>query len=422
MSISRFFSSLSARLQAVAIFLSFVGVAFGVKTYYHVMREFGDEAAQTFYHDLLLQIGAALLVNAVVAVVLYQITTRPIKNLSDVMRRLTDGELELEIPYVTQQTEIGSMARKVEVFKQNAIQKVALERQQKESDSLTRAEKKKAMEELATRFEMQVQVIIDVVVAEVAKVRQLAEQMNQIIQQNSGKTSAAATDAEHTSRNVNTVATAAEQVSSSVREVADKIQQSSLSVKSAVAANEGASKVAALLGQAAERVGQIVSLIQSIAGQINLLALNATIESARAGEAGKGFAVVANEVKNLANQTDTATQEIATQVVNIQDVARQVMGALSSISESITQVDSFAVSISSAIEQQRSATDDIAHNISGAASRTQKISHDILEVNAASGTASTCAEQAMEAVQVLSANTTRLQAAMGSFLADVRAA
>ena len=225
MSITRLFSSLSARLQAVAIFLSFVGVGFGVKTYYHVLRQFGPDAAQTFYHDLLWQIGAALVVNAVVAVVLYQITTRPIKNLTDVMRRLTDGELALEIPYITQQTEIGSMARKVEVFKQNAIQKVALERQQKESENQRRAEKKKAMEELATRFEMQVQVIIDVVAAEVAKVRQLAEQMNQIIQQNSGKTGAAATDAEHTSRNVNTVATAAEQVSSSVREVAEKIQK-----------------------------------------------------------------------------------------------------------------------------------------------------------------------------------------------------
>lgn len=422
MTISRLFSSLSARLQAVAIFLSFVGVAFGVKTYYHVLSQFGHEAAQTFYHDLLWQIGAALIVNAVVAVVLYQITTRPIKNLSDVMRRLTDGELELEIPYVAQQTEIGSMARKVEVFKQNAIQKVALEKQQKESEGLKRAEKKKAMEELATRFEMQVQVIIDEVAAEVSKVRQLAEQMNQIIQQNSGKTSAAATDAEHTSRNVNTVATAAEQVSSSVREVADKIQQSSQSVKSAVVANQSASEVAALLGQAAERVGQIVSLIQSIAGQINLLALNATIESARAGEAGKGFAVVANEVKNLANQTNTATQEIATQVVNIQDVAKQVVGALASINQSITQVDSFAMAISSAIEQQRGATDEIANNISGAAQRTQKISQDILEVNAASSTASTCAEQAMAAVNVLSTNTARLQAAMGSFLADVRAA
>jgi methyl-accepting chemotaxis protein len=221
---------------------------------------------------------------------------------------------------------------------------------------------------------------------------------------------------------VNAVATAAEEMSSSIRRVAGQIIKSGESVKSAVTANSNANRVAAMLSTAANKIGEIVSLIQSIAGQINLLALNATIESARAGEAGKGFAVVANEVKNLATQTGRATGEISSQVVNIQDVAKQVMEALATISTSIEQVDQYSTAISSAIHEQSSATDEIAENITSAASKTQQISADMIDMNLASTGASECAVEALSAVNELVANAERLSAAMDSFLRDVRAA
>jgi methyl-accepting chemotaxis protein len=422
MSISKLFSSLSVRLQATAIFLSLVGVFFGVKTYLHVKKDFGPEVAAIFYGDLLMQMGAAVVVNVVVACVLYQITTKPIKNLSDVMKRLTEGELDIAVPYTAQSTEIGGMARMVNIFKKNGQEKVLLEQRQREAELKAKADKKKSMEDLANRFESQVHVIIEEVAAEVEKVKVLSEQMSHVVQGATRKTSAAADSAEYTSRNVNTVASAAEEMSSSVREVANQIIRSGQSVKSAVQANRSANEVAAMLGDAANKIGEIVHLIQSIAGQINLLALNATIESARAGEAGRGFAVVANEVKVLANQTGKATDEIAGQVVNIQEVAKQVMAALGTISTSIEQVDQFSTSISSAISQQTAATDEIAQNIASAASRTQQISADIVDVNAASSTASDCASSALDAVNVLVANTERLSDAMESFLKDVRAA
>ena len=422
MSISKLFSSLSARLQATAIFLSLVGVFFGVKTYLHVKKDFGPEAAAIFYDDLMMQMGAAVVVNIVVACVLYQITTKPIKNLSNVMKRLTEGELDIDVPYTSLSTEMGSMARKVDIFKRNGREKVQLEQRQREAELKAQADKKKAMEDLANRFESQVHVIINEVSAEVEKVKALSEQMSEVIGGATRRTSAAADSAECTSRNVNTVASAAEEMSSSVREVANQIMKSGHSVKSAVQANRSANEVAAMLGQAADKIGEIVHLIQSIAGQINLLALNATIESARAGEAGRGFAVVANEVKILAGQTGKATDEIATQVVNIQEVAKQVMQALQTISSSIEQVDMFSTSISSAISQQTAATDEIAQNIASAAQRTEQISSDIVDVNAASTTASDCANSALEAVNVLVANTERLGEAMESFLKDVRAA
>ena len=422
MTVKKLFSSLTVRLQATAIFLSFVGVAFGVETYLHVKQNFGVDAAEKFYDDLILQIGVAIVVNFIVAIVLYQITTKPIKTLGEVMRKLTENHLEVDVPYVHQQTEIGSMARKVAIFKKNALEKVALEQKTKEGEKKLQLEKKKAMEDLANRFEFQVQVIIEEVVAEVEKVKALSEQMSGVIQGATGKTSAAADSADYTSRNVNTVASAAEEMSSSVREMANQIMKSSNSVKAAVVANQSANQVAAMLGEAAHKIGEIVNLIQSIAGQINLLALNATIESARAGEAGRGFAVVANEVKNLAAQTGKATDEIAAQVDNIQDVAKQVVAALSTISTSIEQVDSYATTISTAIGQQSAATDEIAQNIASAATRTQQISTDIMDVNTASATASECATSSLQAVNALVTNTGRLNAAMETFLKDVRAA
>ena len=422
MSLKRCMSSLSFRLQATAVFLSFVGVAFGYKSYLHVKHEFGLEAAQPFQHDFMLQIAAAVVVNILVAFVLFQITTKPIRRLSEVMRKLTDGDLSAEVPYVNQSTEIGSMARKVDIFKKSGLEKVALEGRQKEAELQAQADKKKAMHDLANRFEFQVQVIIDEVVAEVAKVKTLSEQMNDVIQGSSYKTNAASEAVDYTARNVNTVASAAEQMSASVREVAGQIQKSGQSVKDAVSANQTANEVATMLGTAANKIGEIVTLIQSIAGQINLLALNATIESARAGEAGKGFAVVANEVKNLAAQTGKATDEIAGQVDNIQDVAKQVMTALGTISASIVQVDNYSTAIASAINQQSSATDEIAQNIAGVASRTQQVSTDISDVSVASSTALSCSSSTMAAVDVLEANTARLNEAMEAFLKDVRAA
>lgn len=421
MSIAKLTSSLSVRLQATAIFLSFVGVAFGINTYVRVKHSLGIEAAQAFYHDLMLQLGVAVVVNCIVAIVLYQITTKPINRLSTAMRRLTEDDLETEIPYTQQSTEIGEMARKVEVFKQNALEKHALEREQSEAEKRQQAEKKKAMESLANRFELQVQVIIEEVQREMARVRTLSEEMSVIIRGNADRTHAAAEAAVNSSREVSSVASAAEEMTSIVRDVAIQIDKSGGSVKAAVNANQRANEVAALLNTAAEKIGQIVNLIQSIASQINLLALNATIESARAGEAGKGFAVVASEVKNLASQTGHATDEIAQQIVNIQEVSRQVSTALQTINECVSQVDSYSTSIAAAINQQSASTSEIAQNIASVAARTQQMSSDITEVNHASNTAEAHASSACEAVELLVSNTDKLNAAMEVFLDDIRA-
>jgi methyl-accepting chemotaxis protein len=353
---------------------------------------------------------------------LYQITTKPIKRLGEVMRALTKNHLETEVPYVAQATEIGSMARKVEVFKKNAIEKRQLEAQSTLNESKAREDKKRSMHSLADRFEHEVQTIIESVIKEVEQVKSLSERINTMISGATEKATSVASTAESTSQNVSTVASAAEEMSATALEVAGQITKSTDSVREAVAANNDAKKVSEALEKGTSKIGEIVTIIQSIAGQINLLALNATIESARAGEAGKGFAVVASEVKNLAGQTGKATDEISVQIIDIQTVSKQVMEALLSISGSVSQVENASTTIASAISQQTSATTEIARNINAVASSTQQISENIAGVRQASVDANQCANDALKAVVLLQSNANRLNDAVQSFLSEVRAA
>lgn len=422
MAITRLLHSLSLRLQLTCIFLSLVGIAFGVKSYLHVKRDYGYEASLPYFNDLMLQIGVSVVVNVIVALVLYQIATKPIKVLGETMRAVTQNELDVEVPYVKQQTEIGSMARKVDIFKKNAIEKVELEKKQKENEIRAREEKKKAMHDLAGSFESRVQGIINEVITTVSNLKSTSEEMSAAIDNANKKASIVAQTAEATSQNVNNVASSVEEMSSTVREVAGQINNSNESVKEAVQAKERANQVSETLEVAATKIGEIVELILAIAGQINLLALNATIESARAGEAGKGFAVVANEVKSLANQTTKATDDISNQVVNIQSVSKQVIQSLATINDAIHEVDELSTSISEAIRQQTTATNEIAQNMVTAAQRTTQISTDIGEVRQASDVATSSSQRVLESVGTLSTQANKLQQEVGAFLREVKSA
>lgn len=418
----RFFSSLSFRLQSIAIFLSLVGLGFGYKTYEHVKRDFGVQAAATFYHDFLLQIAIALVVNVLVAVALYFITTRPIKTLGEVMRAITENKLDIEVPYTKQTTEIGSMARKVEIFKKNAIEKKKLEQDQEAQQQRMAEEKKRATHELANRFEREVQNILEEVIHEVEHVRTLSDRMAAVIDGTSKKAIVVAGTVDSTTHNVSNVAGAAEEMSVTANEVAQQINQSAQAVKLVVEANDSANQVAGTLENAMAKIDEIVTMIQNIAGQINLLALNATIESARAGEAGKGFAVVASEVKGLAGQTARATEEISTQIEGIQTITRQVMGALTSINESVSRVDNASSSISASIQQQTAATSEIARNISHVAGSAQQILSDIEGVKKDTLDATSCARESLTAITSLQSSSNRLSQAVSNFLSEVRAA
>jgi len=178
----------------------------------------------------------------------------------------------------------------------------------------------------------------------------------------------------------------------------------------------------ASLANAAQRIGDVVNLINDIASQTNLLALNATIEAARAGEAGKGFAVVANEVKHLASQTAKATGEIGEQITAVQEETRKAVGAIRNIGEVIDKVRSISSEISAAVEQQGAATGEIARNVQEAARGTQEVSSTIGGVSQAAASTGAAAQQVLASAGVLADNSNRLRQEVSSFLTTVRAA
>ena len=218
------------------------------------------------------------------------------------------------------------------------------------------------------------------------------------------------------------MASAAEELSSSIGEISRRVTESARIANKAVAEAQSTNQVIRALNDATQKVGEVVKLINDIAGQTNLLALNATFESARAGEAGKGFAVVAAEVKNLANQTAKATEDISAQIADIQGAARNAVGAIENIGTTITELNHIASAIASAVEQQGAATKEIARNVQQAAAGTGEVSANIVGVNQAAGQTGEGASQVLSSAQKLARAADLLGGEVEKFFARVRAA
>lgn len=336
------------------------------------------------------------------------------------MGKLAKGDYHVDLTEVNRQDEVGAISSALIVFKENTIERLRLEEKQKNAEALSREEKKQAMHELAKRFEDRVQGIIQTVAAASTQLYQTSESMSGVIHSTSQKADGVSKATGETSQGVQGVASAAEEMSATVREIAQQITKSVSSVQAAVEQVTKADETSAQLDAATQKIGQIVDVIQAIAGQINLLALNATIESARTGEAGKGFAVVAGEVKNLANQTSKATDEIAGNINSIQQVSHQVIGALRSIKDTIAGVAEISSVISAAVEEQSATTNEIAANMNNAARGITQINDDIGEVSKLSTEASFSATQTLDAAKLLSKESETLRAEVIAFLSDIR--
>jgi methyl-accepting chemotaxis protein len=225
-----------------------------------------------------------------------------------------------------------------------------------------------------------------------------------------------------TSVNVQTVATATEELAVSVQEIGRQVAQSARIAGQAVEDARQTDATVQALAAGAQKIGDVVTIIQDIANQTNLLALNATIEAARAGDAGKGFAVVASEVKALANQTGKATEEIGSQIVQIQDTTRQAVTAIQGIARTIGEINEIAASIASAVEQQNAATQEISRNVQQAAKGTQDVSNNIAGVKQAATETGVAATEVLGAAKDLSRQSGELRGEVDHFIADVQAA
>ena len=286
-----------------------------------------------------------------------------LRQMTDAMARLAGGELATDIPCRDRRDELGSMARAMGVFKDNAVKVRDMQSEREALEQAGREEKAAAMRSLANELEASVSSVVETVQSASAELNASAETMSKAASQTELQSGAVATSSSQASVNIQTVASAAEELSASITEISRQIADTTRIAGEAVDQTNQSNERVEGLAQAADRIGEVVKLINAIASQTNLLALNATIEAARAGEAGRGFAVVASEVKALAAQTSHATGEIAAQVGEIQAATGGAVEAIQRIVVTIERLNGTTNAIAAAIEEQGSATQEIARNV-----------------------------------------------------------
>ncbi|MEA5501668.1 methyl-accepting chemotaxis protein [Halotia wernerae UHCC 0503] len=355
----------------------------------------------------------ALALGLIFAYIIAKGITAPIGGMTGAMTKLAGGELETEVPSLSNKDEVGAMAKAVQVFKDNALKVKALEEEQKAAEARAAREKREAMIALADGFEAKVGGVVTDVSAQATRMQESATQLT---------ATAVAAASEQASTNVQTVAAATEELSSSISEISRQVTESARMSSKAVDEVGRTSQTVEALSNAAQKIGSVVQLISEIASQTNLLALNATIEAARAGEAGKGFAVVASEVKSLASQTARATEDISSQINEIQAATGQSVEAMRSIGATIASMNSIASTIAAAVEEQGAATNEIARNVQQASAGTSEVSSNITGVTRASEDTGSAASLVQQAATDLGSQASDLRRAVEQFLSQVRSA
>ena len=361
-------------------------------------------------------------ISGIIAWLIGRSISGPLNQLRARMEGLAKGELNSEIPGVGRGDEVGKMAATVQIFKDNALRMRELEKAEAETRERAAAERHSVMENLASDFERSVNGIVRSVSTAAAGMQTTAQSMTATASDASARAATVSAASQSASGNVGTVAAAAEELSSSVAEISRQVGRSSEIASQAVTDAERTNATVQVLSTGAEKIGEVVKLIHSIAAQTNLLALNATIEAARAGESGRGFAVVASEVKALANQTAKATEEISGQVEAMQQSTSDAVAAITGISRTIAQMSEITTSIASSIEQQGEATREIARNIQSVAAGSSEINAHIGGVTTAASATGSAASEVLENARELDKQSGMLRSAVDGFLAKVRAA
>jgi len=375
-------------------------------------------------HDLFVQLGllaAALAFAAGCMIAVRRRVLNPLHAIKDAMLKVAGGDLSAEAPFSDRTDEIGALAGALATFKQNAMEKTRIEGEQRDRQSQS-TQRQKTIEASVVAFEGQIGDALKALMDAAGQMRSTSDEMSAISQRTNSQVKTAAQASEEASSNVQTVASASEELSASISDISRQVTHAAGIAGRAVDETKQTDGTVRGLAESAERIGEVVKLINAIAGQTNLLALNATIEAARAGEAGKGFAVVASEVKSLANQTAKATEEITAQIAAVQKVTKDAMDAIKGIGSTIGEVSSVATSIASAVEEQGAATQEITRNTQGAARRTKDASDSIAGVTAGADATGAAAHNVKSAAEALGVRTEQLRGSVDDFLAKIRAA
>jgi methyl-accepting chemotaxis protein len=381
----------------------------------------GVALAESARHWILVVLGLVSLLCFGIGCSMIRSISVPIAAITASMRRLAEHDLTVEIAGAGRGDEIGGMAGAVQVFKDHMVKADHLAAEQ-EAARAAKEQRSTHLQTLVEGFEAKAAQLVGVLSSSATELEATAQSMTGTAGHTSERATAVAAAAEEASASVQTVAASAEELSSSISEITRQVGKSAKVAEHAVQEAHRTDTVVQALATGAQKIGEVIGLITSIAGQTNLLALNATIEAARAGDAGKGFAVVASEVKGLANQTARATDEIGTQIGQMQSATREAVEAIQGIARIINELNEISTAIASAVEEQGAATAEIARNVQQAAAGTRDVTANIEGVNRAATESGAAAAQVLGAASDLSKQATQLDGEVRSFVAGVRAA
>lgn len=392
----------------------------------HLAIAWRTDTLSTYINALTTRVALSLLGGAVAMIVIVlifmgRVITRPLGVLKQTIGLLASGKSDLDVPYGGRADEIGEIAAAVEVLRLGVQERLRLEDEQRQSfeQRSAREQRLKALSEAFREAATRMQGTVD---QQMTALKATAEGLSAISSDTRQRAVGMREKSGSASSNVRSVAAAAEELSSSIQEIGSQIRQSTQAVAEVDSEAASSSGQIAALSEAADRIGAVVDLIRGIAAQTNLLALNATIEAARAGEAGKGFAVVASEVKDLAGQTAKATDDIASQVAQIQASTRTAVEAIQGITHKIASVKALSEAIDAAVAQQSQATDEISRSITTAAEGTQMVAGDVETVEAASAETVAVAEEVNATAQTVGLGIREFGAIVDEYLTNATAA
>jgi methyl-accepting chemotaxis protein len=381
-------------------------------------------AADT-YGSALVMLGVILAITialgAGVSFYVIRDVSRGIASIVEPMQALGQDNLSAEVPHQGETNEIGSMADALQVFKEALIAKKAAD-EAAAADAEAKIERGRRVDAITRDFEKMIGEIVNTVSSASTQLEASAGTLSSTADRSQELATTVSAASEEASANVQSVASATEELTSSVNEISRQVQESARMASEAVGQARTTTDRVSELSRAATRIGDVIELINTIAGQTNLLALNATIEAARAGEAGRGFAVVASEVKALAEQTAKATGEIGQQITSIQGATQDSVNAIKEISGTIERLSEISSTIAAAVEEQGAATQEISRNVQQAAHGTQQVSHNITDVQRGASETGSASSQVLTAAQSLSTDSNRLKVEVDKFLTTVRAA